>query len=481
MLCALIALSVVADGRVAELEARVKKQPNAANYRALADAYLDANQYQKASGAFMEASQRYGKLGDANAAKVLSDLSKRYGTVVRFFTEVPAPPDPNAILGKFEPPTGCYLGANIEREDSTRNPQAFNNLIGKHHAIYFTYRRYGVAFPKAYAENLRHGKCGLQLAFEPRDILEVQDDGYLHKFAEDARDSGIPIFLRFASEMNGDWVSYGRDPELYKQKFQLVARVVRSIAPNVAMVWCPNEIPEAPIPSYYPGPEAVDWVGVNFYSVIYNDADRARAAEWRVPTDALDFVYRTYSGQHPIMVGEWAASHRSSIDDHDRPDFAIAKISQFYSAIPLLYPRVKAVSWLSMNTLKYASPGRQLNNYSLFDDRLVAAAYTGAVSNDYYLDRMDEAPESPTKWVPVAPGTSLAPGAKVAVYARCYDPAVKVVVSFGKEKVFTSQVPGAATFTLPESIAVGKAKLEGAAIDTAGRVALRTDVTVEVK
>ena len=156
--------------------------------------------------------------------------------------------------------------------------------------------------------------------------------------------------------MNGDWTAstYGGNPALYRQKFQLVASVMHSVAPNVALVWCPNEIPEATIPSYFPGDDAVDWVGVNFYSVLYTDGDRARAADWRNPVDALDYVYRTYSPLHPIMVGEWAATHRSVEDSEDRDDFAISKIQQFYSELPLRYPRVKAVNWLSMNTMRYA-------------------------------------------------------------------------------------------------------------------------------
>ena len=48
---------------------------------------------------------------------------------------------------------------------------------------------------------------------------------------------------------------------------------------------------------------------------------------------------------------------------------------QLYSALPRLYPRVKAVHWLSMNNLKHAMPGRQLNNYSLLDEPAVAAQY----------------------------------------------------------------------------------------------------------
>lgn len=434
---------------VGTLEARVRRQPNAANYRALADAYVDAGQYQKASGAFEAASVRYARLGDPNAAKVLDDLSHRYATEIRLFAEQPTPPlggyRPHA---RFEPRSGCYLGVNIEREDATRDPEEFDRRIGKDHAIFFMYRKYGVSFPSDYARQLHRIDAAIQIAFEPNSLDEVQDDSYLRGFAEDARRSGIPVFLRFASEMNGDWTPYHNDPEAYRAKFRLVAQVMHEAAPNVAMVWCPNEIPQNTIPSYFPGDDAVDWVGVNFYSVIYSDADRARGAEWRRPEDALDFIYRTYSAKHPIMIGEWAATHRSVLDDRDRPDFAIQKIADLYAALPLIYPRVKAVSWLSMNTLKYAMPGRQLNNYSLFDDPSVAEAYTAAISRPYYLSQVGEGEGSPVEYVPLANDAPVRAGDNLYAYARSYDPNPTVELTLGPAHqvgltptAYTIQVP----------------------------------------
>ena len=56
------------------------------------------------------------------------------------------------------PITVCYLGANIDREDTIddtfmdgdqvyRTPDAFNQSVGKHHAMFFTYLAYGREFP----------------------------------------------------------------------------------------------------------------------------------------------------------------------------------------------------------------------------------------------------------------------------------------------------------------------------------------------
>ena len=70
----------------------------------------------------------------------------------------------------------------------------------------------------------------------PADLDREECPAYLHEFARAARDSKTPIFLRYASEMNGEWVPYHGDPKAYIEKFRLVARVMHAEAPNVAMV-----------------------------------------------------------------------------------------------------------------------------------------------------------------------------------------------------------------------------------------------------
>jgi hypothetical protein len=425
-------------------------QENAAGLKNAADRLLAAGKYQAASEAFAKAADAFDRKGDPNAGQVLRERSLRWRTQIRFFVRRPAS---TQGLAKWEPAAGCYIGANIEREEAARTPARFNAKTVPH-AIFFRYRGYGVDFPSEEARVLRRMTCGIQIAFEPKSYAEVADDRYLRKFARDARASKIPVFLRLASEMNGRWTVYHRDPAAYRAMFRRVAAVMHRDAPNVAMVWCPNEIPREPIDQYYPGADAVDWVGVNFYSVIYNDADRAREASWRWPTDQVKYVYDRYSARHPIMVGEWAASHRSSVDGIARPEFAITKIQQFYRSIPFLYPRLKAVHWLSYNALKYARSSRQLNNYSLFDNPLVGAAYTFEVNRRSYLSQIQES--LPDGWREVRPGLTPVVGEPLAVWFRSYDAAATLEMeaptgrasSTGPVVMITKVPEGRATFTV---------------------------------
>ena len=110
-------------------------------------------------------------------------------------------------------------------------------------------------------------------------------------------EDGVAILLRFAPEMNGTWHPWGQQPVAYVAAFQIVADAVHATAPDTAMLWSPNygggypfggphqtpsgsedflaldtdndgelTLADDPYAPYYPGDDAVDWVGMtNFH------------------------------------------------------------------------------------------------------------------------------------------------------------------------------------------------------------------------
>ncbi|KAJ3040772.1 hypothetical protein HK097_002472 [Rhizophlyctis rosea] len=118
--------------------------------------------------------------------------------------------------------------------------------------------------------------------------------------------SGRRVFLRYASEMNGNWFAYGRQPRKFIDSFRKVVTAVRSKSKpeTVAIVWAPNSsngypfandpakypypaplinsshpdwdildtngdgqltVQDDPYSPYYPGDDYVDWVGMSQY------------------------------------------------------------------------------------------------------------------------------------------------------------------------------------------------------------------------
>jgi hypothetical protein len=300
-------------------------------------------------------------------------------------------------LAKHEPAKGCFIGAFIDLDPmlptvfkdqdgrAHKLPEEFESVIGKPHAMYFYYQGYGKPLPMDWVQRLSANGKLVHIALEPNGGLDkVKDDEYLRTLAAAMKESGARIFLRFASEMNADWVKYHGNPQLYRQKFKLVHDVMARLAPNVAMVWCPAAQPSESIASYYPGDAVVDWVGVNFYNVTFHDLNFKRPGHSADPREQLRHVYNLYSKRKPIMICEYGATHYSILEGARNASFAAERIKKLYASLKTQFPRVKAVNYFNSNNI-VSVPGRDLQNFSITDDDVVLAAYREAVASPYFL------------------------------------------------------------------------------------------------
>ena len=308
----------------------------------------------------------------------------------------------NPDLAKYEPLTGCYLGAYLDLEPKIKEtfvdsnggirklPKKFEDAVKKEHAMYFFYLGYGLDAPVDWLRKLSADGKYVQIALEPNQGLDfVQADDYLLKLADDLRRSGAKIFLRYASEMNGPWVNYHGDPEKYVEKWKLITGVMRDRAPNVAMVWCPYATPLAGVEDYYPGDEYVDWVGVNLYNVSYFNQDKSTPAKQVAPSDMLRGIYDLYSDRKPIMICEYATTHFSNVEQESLGYFAANNILELYTTIRTDFPKIKGIYYFSSNNLKLAH--RRNNNYSLLDNSQVLTAYRKVIQDPYFLSKPDDA------------------------------------------------------------------------------------------
>jgi hypothetical protein len=290
-------------------------------------------------------------------------------------------------LAKWEPATGCYLGAFEMRDENVGcSMSRWEQTVKKGHASYLRFVGYGQPFPSEWVKQVRSVGGAPNIAFEPNDGLQfVADDSYLRGWAKAAGQSGGPVFLRFGSEMNGTWTAYSGDPKLYRTKFRVVARVFRQEAPNVAMVWTPYCTPKNPIPAYYPGDDAVDWVGVNIYSVHHHNGDLAMPADKEDPLALLQPIYDRYAKRKPIQISEYAATNFCQACQESMPEFAINKMRRMYSALPTRFPRVKMIYWFSWDTI---SGGAAENNYAVTGNEAVLSTYRHLTQNRYFLPRI---------------------------------------------------------------------------------------------
>ncbi len=258
-----------------------------------------------------------------------------------------APASPGRVLAL--PERGIYAGAYMDfgdREDTVtlEKIEAFEQLAGKRHAIVASSSYWGEqTFPDANVRLIaRHGAVPL-IFWSPWDrpylegrgpdrysltsIIAGEHDAYIDRWADAARDTGGPIIVSFANEMNGSWfpwsgVHYGGEtivpgsdpprhqgPETFKKAWRhIVDRVRARGAKNVQWVLhlmdfsMPNEKWNLAA-QYDPGPEYADWLGFSLYGAQFpSDEDYPdffSCFDW--PYTELTLL----DPARPIMLCEW--------------------------------------------------------------------------------------------------------------------------------------------------------------------------------
>ncbi|MGY2067432.1 glycoside hydrolase family 26 protein [Blastococcus sp. SYSU DS0619] len=208
---------------------------------------------------------------------------------------------PPAQLGRPGAGSGIYVGVNLDWGSQTLAEYA--TALGSPPAVAVSFT--GFPFSPADGTNLdaaveqvRADGGLLLLTLEPHNGLAAVTDEVTADLAERLagyNGRGVPVVVRFAHEMNGSWYPWGQQPAAYVEAFRRVAGAVHAGAPGSAVMWAPNygggypftggahtasavDVPaldtdgdgalsaaDDPYAPYWPGEDAVDWVGMSLY------------------------------------------------------------------------------------------------------------------------------------------------------------------------------------------------------------------------
>ncbi|KAI9326230.1 glycoside hydrolase superfamily [Zopfochytrium polystomum] len=152
-----------------------------------------------------------------------------------------------------------------------------------------------------YADQTRNGLEGLQA------VTQADLTALAQQLANLQRDTGRAILVRYLPEMNGPWMLYGGQPTAFVANWRQMATTMRSIAPDVKLVWSPNfdlnnRGDNTGGQPYWPGAQYVDYVGTSQYwkssqSVINSGGvltgNYAPSANYFA--DSISYVYNTYA------------------------------------------------------------------------------------------------------------------------------------------------------------------------------------------
>lgn len=365
----------------------------------IAALYRSENESERAAEQDVRTADYWHSAGGAPAAR--RDELTPAGKVedaLELYAGVPADRLADAAPGAlYEPLAGSYIGMMSADRRVSFDFSKVESVYGKKHSMFLTYVGWRKVqsdtqsyFPIRVAKRAQEAGAALQIGWEPRFGLDdVKDDEYVRAFAREAKELGIPVFLRYASEMNGIWVPWHDKPEKYIEKFRLIHDIMQEEAPNVAMVWSPNFSPAGTIDAYYPGDDYVDWVGFSLYATPPNPDDPNGHLG---PVDLFHPLYDKYAHK-PIMISEGAVSHSDLKAGTSHPFWSEKQLAELVGYVPRIFPQVKA--------LTYFNAGRRLSErtgsshlFDLGESPLLDHMYQRIISDDHYLSRVEAAPSS---------------------------------------------------------------------------------------
>jgi hypothetical protein len=223
-------------------------------------------------------------------------------------------------------------------------------------------------------ENTRHAGLPLRAARDRHGLAAVARgdyDFYVDAWAADAARFGRPVYLRFGHEMNDPyrypWGPQNNTKEEYIAAWRHVhERFLRAGARNVIWVWSPH-VAYQYWDSYYPGPDAVDWVATGVLN--FGDVGQQWSRWWSFDEIFGRQYSRLASFGKPVMIAEFgslavggdrAAWYRNALAD-----------------LPSRYPQIRALLFFEVTsdqTVTY-----QKVDWSVAEDRDVANVIASAL------------------------------------------------------------------------------------------------------
>jgi hypothetical protein len=215
------------------------------------------------------------------------------------------PPSPAPGTARLEPPEGgAWFGLNLDWGSETAAEASAS--LGRTPAVWVQFAPFPLddaarANLDLFVDQVAEVGGMAVLTLEPHEGLDTVTDAAASELADLLAgywtDHGVATFVRFAHEMNGSWYPWSQDPVGYVAAFRRVADALHAQAPAAAMLWAPNqgggypftggafEAPagsaaataldtngdgdvsatDDPYAPYYPGDDAVDWVGMSLY------------------------------------------------------------------------------------------------------------------------------------------------------------------------------------------------------------------------
>lgn len=326
------------------------------------------------------------------------------GFILSVFSDVRLSPQTATTLrtsARLAPASGTYFGVSLDW--TLDAPAAYSERLGHPPALYVQFLRFPLgetdaAYLEAAVKAAGDERGMLMVTLEPLDGLAAVTPESATVVADRlaaANAQGVSTFVRFGHEMNSALYPWGQQPTAYIKAFRIVADALHDRSPQSAMVWAPAygggypfrggqfevlsgsrdfdvldtnrdgqlDMTDDPYTPYYPGDDAVDWVGMSLYhwgsAYPWGENEIPEAGKFLAlltgnynglngDARAVPDFYEVYYKMHgkPVAIPETAAFYDPA---RTGPDELTLKESWwrqvFDPALLAAYPGIKMINW----------------------------------------------------------------------------------------------------------------------------------------
>ena len=360
-----------------------------ARYQNIGNAYEQLGDYENSARMYKKQIELAKTIGWYDSAKIAEAKSSHYASDVRLYQKMYGTVKYYGARNEHE--RGVLFG--ISADSSTDQTQCSAKLIYLEFGdTNFNWIRSEL---KKANENKQAVEFSLNLPNQGNDIQRVLNDStFLNTVANLLREyPNVKFFVRFAAEF--DIWETRTDSESYKKAFQKVADIIHHNVPNAAMVFSPNMVSswDVNVDDYYPGDEYVDWVGISLYMMRYFQGVKNRDEDSRY----LEVVFGTgdsatpvlcakklvdlYGDRKPIMISEGGASHHIRTVNEDSTAWALNRLKQTYTYLPMVYPQIKLMMYFDTVI------SDEINDYALKTNNEMKNLYNELTSNGIFIKK----------------------------------------------------------------------------------------------
>ena len=179
-------------------------------------------------------------------------------------------------------------------------------------------------------------------------VKEGKQDAQIRAWAKAAKQWAHPFYLVPWWEMNGNWFSWGQNPDFVAAWRHFHDLVKAEGATNVTWTWVPNILwhndPLSDLSPYYPGAAYVDWTGFDGYNWGRNPA---QPDSWHTPAEVFDPSLARldeFAADKPVVIVENASTEFGG----DKANWIREMLGEYLPR----RPQIGAYLWFNWNDWK---------------------------------------------------------------------------------------------------------------------------------